>query len=1063
MSLEAAVDKCKDEPFFTNWKVFFKEDTLDVAKSCLDALVAPIIDCEDPREGVIAYAYSRSEQQRDDSVHKNCVYFTELFADLQSFQTHLTEAEAEPVVELFKCVSGRVVGYVNSPLWHEGIKSAIVSQQVQPARTTVGHTLNPHPKGLLGGKWGRKLLPEANQAIMIELRVDPNSKETSDRLLALLSPLTKITKTDFNMISSYIIQGPGWWRRDESAGSNIKLKTKDAKIPKESYTNEFGSPDAIDFRMICSRSMALRHKFPRSLVTELVEIIQVSKSSEFIITAENLKDESLTELLEYFEDHGLLTSDKRSLLSGFLLHPYFTKSWKGGTKIESLKESLPKQPNDKEGKIVGALTQKNSSGLSTENAISAAPNKKDSHPSVADKPIFQIRHHAVKNQPEAVVLKARARACPSSSDCFVVPLIDYLRTVTRLSHADKEVPIGTLFGVLERMRSMVADVAYINRLVKISELEREAEANLSRVQAVFNKLNLMGRGEYQKEFGRKLLSIDGLEKLISAIEKEYAPIVDSAKRTVADGAAIEYLGLQELYKINSVVTTRSIPGLGGLLVSFKVVDCFYEPIRSLMGSLRYSFKITLETIVNAGQHFIAVPFTETIGDWKNVKDLSVLPFQPLKDEVKPFWIENRTKMINSLNNSKHSFSYMEYPAGSFFPSLGGRKGKSSGASSSSVMRAASGQVIIDIKTGLNLGYASTSRTGELGIVMGHTMKLYLDFIRKATHSKVNLEDLNGTGYITAYETFPENAQPWPCVIGFSMTTKSWGYAVVDQLVPVLPDSRPWSELVLPSASREMLMSLAEEKILRSGQSRYRYDDLIAGKGSGGLYLLYGPPGTGKTLTVEALARYFGKPLYSISFAELGSSTAELEETLTVTLGLAAHWGSLVLLDEGDALVEKRKQGQLLLNSMTGVLLRILETFEGSLFINSNRVSSFDPAALSRVTLAVKFSPLTKEGMKKVWQSTIARVLDSDTTRSLTYEEALVEAEKDFDLSKLSKFPGSGRSVGAVMKMAIALCSHRECDLIQEVLQECINNFLTFHTDLQNEGVTESWDDTSKNV
>ena len=36
------------------------------------------------------------------------------------------------------------------------------------------------------------------------------------------------------------------------------------------------------------------------------------------------------------------------------------------------------------------------------------------------------------------------------------------------------------------------------------------------------------------------------------------------------------------------------------------------------------------------------------------------------------------------------------------------------------------------------------------------------------------------------------------------------------------------------------------------------------------------------------------------------------------LSLAAHWDALVLLDEGDALVEKRSRGQLLLNSMTGL-------------------------------------------------------------------------------------------------------------------------------------------------
>jgi hypothetical protein len=64
---------------------------------------------------------------------------------------------------------------------------------------------------------------------------------------------------------------------------------------------------------------------------------------------------------------------------------------------------------------------------------------------------------------------------------------------------------------------------------------------------------------------------------------------------------------------------------------------------------------------------------------------------------------------------------------------------------------------------------------------------------------------------------------------------------------------------------------------------------------------------------------------------------------------------------------------MLLNSMTGVLLRLLENFEGSLFINSNRVSSFDPAALSRVTLAVKFYPLDRSGMRQVWRNTLARV------------------------------------------------------------------------------------------
>jgi hypothetical protein len=69
---------------------------------------------------------------------------------------------------------------------------------------------------------------------------------------------------------------------------------------------------------------------------------------------------------------------------------------------------------------------------------------------------------------------------------------------------------------------------------------------------------------------------------------------------------------------------------------------------------------------------------------------------------------------------------------------------------------------------------------------------------------------------------------------------------------------------------------------------YRFRDVVDSKGSGVLFLLYGPPGTGKTLAVEALAARFARPLYSLSFAELGSSVAELEERLQVSWSQISH-------------------------------------------------------------------------------------------------------------------------------------------------------------------------------
>ena len=106
--------------------------------------------------------------------------------------------------------------------------------------------------------------------------------------------------------------------------------------------------------------------------------------------------------------------------------------------------------------------------------------------------------------------------------------------------------------------------------------------------------------------------------------------MDRAKAAVRSGAAIEYLGLQELYKIGTIVTSQS---QGGILASFKVVDCVFEPIRSLMGALRYSFKVKLETVVYLGAHFLAVPFVEIFGEWKNVKDISSLPYLPISGDA----------------------------------------------------------------------------------------------------------------------------------------------------------------------------------------------------------------------------------------------------------------------------------------------------------------------------------------------------------------------------------------------------------------------------------------------
>jgi SpoVK/Ycf46/Vps4 family AAA+-type ATPase len=301
---------------------------------------------------------------------------------------------------------------------------------------------------------------------------------------------------------------------------------------------------------------------------------------------------------------------------------------------------------------------------------------------------------------------------------------------------------------------------------------------------------------------------------------------------------------------------------------------------------------------------------------------------------------------------------------------------------------------------------------------------------------------------------------WPTAVAFSLTIKTWGFVLIDGLEFVEQSEDAWDQLVLPVKTKEVLLAMAAstQRDSTADPQRYRFRDVVDEKGGGVLFLLYGPPGTGKTLSVEALAASFGRPLYSISFAELGSTVAELEERLTDVLALAAHWGALVLLDEGDALVERRTKGQLLLNSMTGVLLRLLESFNGALFITSNRAASFDPAALSRVTLAVRYLPLDAGAKRAVWRNALARVLMYEHGAPRTRAEALEAVDASFDLDALAAFTGSGRAVGAVIRLAAGLCQQRDRGtLSQAALDDAMSIWQEFHSDLRDEGAVDTFE------
>ena len=80
-------------------------------------------------------------------------------------------------------------------------------------------------------------------------------------------------------------------------------------------------------------------------------------------------------------------------------------------------------------------------------------------------------------------------------------------------------------------------------------------------------------------------------------------------------------------------------------------------------------------------------------------------------------------------------------------------------------------------------------------------------------------------------------------------------------------------------------------------------------------LLNGPPGVGKTLTAEAVAETMKVPLYSVSAGDLGIDPGRVERRLLEVFRVANAWKAVVLLDEADIFLEKRRMEDLQRNEL----------------------------------------------------------------------------------------------------------------------------------------------------
>ncbi|KAK2596210.1 hypothetical protein QQS21_006358 [Conoideocrella luteorostrata] len=257
----------------------------------------------------------------------------------------------------------------------------------------------------------------------------------------------------------------------------------------------------------------------------------------------------------------------------------------------------------------------------------------------------------------------------------------------------------------------------------------------------------------------------------------------------------------------------------------------------------------------------------------------------------------------------------------------------------------------------------------------------------------------------------------PIVRGYSLGTKRWMEFFLDDVTDVEFDTKAFSSLVMPAEKKELILAFAE------AQAKYKdaFDDVITGKGKGIIMLLCGGPGIGKTLTAESVAEQMRVPIYSMSAGDLGNDAYSVENSLGSILKMVSNWNAVLLLDECDVFLEERTSESLERNRIVAIFLRMLEYYEGILFLTTNRIKQMDPAFHSRIHITIEYGPLDQDARAKVWKAFLGRSvsLDRKTKGNGAHNVG------DVEIAELSKLDLNGRVIKNMVKAANLLAFHRK--------------------------------------
>ncbi|KAK2739363.1 AAA family ATPase [Colletotrichum kahawae] len=222
----------------------------------------------------------------------------------------------------------------------------------------------------------------------------------------------------------------------------------------------------------------------------------------------------------------------------------------------------------------------------------------------------------------------------------------------------------------------------------------------------------------------------------------------------------------------------------------------------------------------------------------------------------------------------------------------------------------------------------------------------------------------------------------------------------NSLTPMEEDKLAWNYLQIDGRHKTIIKSMMETHFRKKKSDRRQFD-IIRDKGKGLIVLLHGVPGVGKTSTAETVAQYYNKPLLPITCGDLGMTPTEVEANLQSSFQLAQAWECVLLLDEADVFLAERSQDSIERNALVSVFLRVMEYYEGILFLTTNKVGSFDEAFKSRMSMALYYPPLSQSQTEKIWEVQMQRTEELSIKAAPKDESQHVKFDTD-DVMEYSK-------------------------------------------------------------